>query len=133
MSALKGIGLMVAGVAIGLGSGYAAFKADTPRCEDFYKTQVESVEQKYSGIETTNGLASIKDVDIGYVVSKEPEFKGLTWKDNLTGDDGVITRHVVLGKVAYTMQKADLSALLESKDSAAVTVQPKIVTYAKND
>jgi len=131
MSALKGLGMIVAGAAIGLGIGYVGFKADTPSCENFYKTQVDAVETQYSSVPTTEGLATIKDINIGYIVSKEPEFKGLTWKDNLTGEDGVITRHNVLGKTAYTMRRADLSALLGAKDSAAVAVQPKIVTYGK--
>ncbi len=104
MGLIKTIVIGAAGAAVGLGAGYALFKADEKNCRDIYKTELAAFEEKYKGIETPAGIASAKDFSLEYVVAKDSQsnqFKGMILTDNVTGDNCAITKTAFFSKTNY--------------------------------
>ena len=98
-------------------------------CEKQYTNKVNSLEGKYEEMPTTPGLATLPDLNIGYVVSEEPAFKGLVWQD-ATGEMGVIGKQEFLGQTSYSFQKADLTEIL-GQESSSLALKPELIQYQK--
>ena len=115
-------------VALGVGIGYLTFKADEKSCQAMYTQKIADIDEKFSSVPTPAGVASGKDFSIEYVVSQDAGFKGLVFKDALTGRKGVFTKVALFGNNNYGMQYADIDAALKSVQ-ASVPLQPQVKLY----
>jgi len=125
MKIIQTVAAIGLGALLGVGAGYKMFGADQESCHTLYTKQIGELEKKYAGVPATPGMAAAKDLTIEYVVSESAKFKGLTFRDELSGKQGVITKNALFGNNNYDMQYADLETALKTKD-AVVTVQPQI-------
>lgn len=100
-------------------------------CVAEYGNQFLSLEETYTSIKPTPGIATPRDISIDYVVGTTPEFKGLVFTDNSTGKSGVITKSNVLGKPKFGMEYADLDHIMAS-NPATLHLIPGTAAYAES-
>ena len=128
MTLLSKIMVASIGALAGLGTGYAVFRADEKSCQAMYTRKIADIDEKFSSVPTPAGVASGQDFSIEYVVSQDAGFKGLVFKDALTGRKGVFTKVALFGNNNYGMQYADIDAALKSVQ-ASVPLQPQVKLY----
>lgn len=139
---LAGILLLGAG-AVGFGIGYAVHKPGLTECQKLYDQDMTvglekcdaaydkdltRIANTFKEMPVTPGIADINDLSITYLISEEGNFKGLTFKDNASGKEGVIAKNHLFGKNNFQLQYTDLSKILESKKEAK-DVKAEIKVY----
>ncbi|MBI2662392.1 hypothetical protein HYX11_02955 [Candidatus Woesearchaeota archaeon] len=134
MSLTKNIVIGAMGIASGLGIGYVAFKADDQKCEEVSRKKLSGVEEKYKGMQTTSGVASPNDIGIDYMISKDPEFKGLVFTDKSSGKQGVVSKTLVFGNAVpkYCLDYADLENITKAPLYKAEQA-PQVKVYSSKE
>lgn len=134
MSLKKNIVMGAIGAALGLGAGYIAFKADAKDCKSVYAKELTRVEEKYKGMQTTAGVASPNDLNIEYVISKDPEFKGLTFTDKSSGKQGIVSKTLVYRNTSpkYCLDYADLESITKAPLYKAEQA-PQVKVYSSKE
>lgn len=130
MKLLTKIGLVGIGALLGAGTGYQFAKPTEERCQAAYAQRLMDVEGQFKEVPVPAGVAAARDITIEYVVSKEAGFRGLVFRDQSSGKQGVVTKIPLFGSTGYGMQYADLEAALASP-SASVQIQPTIKLYTQ--
>ena len=128
MKILPTLGLLGFGALLGAGAGYEFFKPTEEKCQVAYSRRLNEMEEKFKEVPVPAGVATARDISIEYVVSKEAGFRGLVFRDQSSGKQGVITKVPLFGTTGYGMQYADVEAVLSSP-SASVQIQPNITLY----
>ncbi len=130
MKILSTLGLLGVGALLGAGTGYQFAKPTEERCQAAYAQRLTDVEEQFKDVPVPAGVAAARDISIEYVVSKEAGFRGLVFRDQSSGKQGVVTKIPLFGTTGYGMQYADVEAALASP-SASVQVQPTIKLYTQ--
>lgn len=130
MKILPTLGLLGLGALLGSGAGYQFFKPTEEKCQIAYSQRLSEIEKQFNDVPVPAGVAAARDINIEYVVSKEAGFRGLVFRDQSSGKQGVITKVPLFGTTGYGMQYADLEAALSSP-SASVQIQPTIKLYTQ--
>ena len=128
MKILSRLALVGVGTLAGLAAGYTVFKADDKSCQARYDRKISELEEQFKDVQAPAGVAGLKDFTMEYVISKEAGFKGVVFKDALSGKEGVVTKVPFLGQMGFGMQYAALDQILQSP-SAAVPIQPQVRLY----
>ncbi|GEM_PF-2741611 len=93
-----------------------------------YTTQMQKIESVYEKIPVTPGVAARTDLEISYVISENPSFKGLIYTDTASGKSGIITKNDLIGEKTYNMQPTSLDTILSS---ASIKTSVPITTAVK--
>ncbi len=94
-----------------------------------YTAQMQKIESAYERVPTTPGVAARTDIEISYVISENPSFKGLIFTDTASGKSGIITKNSIIGEKTYNMQATSIDSLLSN---AAIQTPVPIATTIKN-
>jgi len=130
MKLLSTLGSIGIGALLGAGAGYQFFKPTEEKCQAAYSQRLSEIEEQFNDVPVPAGVAAARDINIEYVISKEAGFRGLMFRDQSSGKQGVITKVPLFGTTGYGMQYADLEAALSSP-SASVQIQPTIKLYTQ--
>ena len=124
--------LVIASVGAGIGYGACYVMRETihpathSECRGLYDRGLSQMQELGKDVLAIKELAGPTDFKLEYVVSSEQKFKGMVYTDVLTGEQGVITKQIVLGKPSYGFTAVDVSAL-KSGPVYPIQLEQKIV------
>lgn len=102
-----------------------AYGPTAERCEQFAAGEVARVQGEYSSVPATPGVAGPQDLRLEYVIAQKVGFNGLTFSDQASGKQGIVTKSDVFGHRSVGLQYEDLGQLLTEAD--ATVPQPTTV------